>query len=142
MNCSSRLPDMGEQVNSLKHGIATNSFYAAVVDDKNNKWFLTEAGIVSFNGRNWILHDNNRKVTAKGLKNLACEVSAFGKEVYIATPVGATVATLPIDATTGATNYYTENSTILSDNVVSVAVGESPLRREIHQLPVELINAI
>jgi len=114
--------------NSLKHGIAANSFYAAVVDDNNIKWFLTEAGIVSFDGKNWILHDKNGKVATKDLKSFAYEVSSYGKEVYIATPTGATVATLPIDATTGATTYYTENSTILSDNVLSVAIGKSPLR--------------
>jgi len=117
-----------EKGNSLKHGIAANSFYAALVDDNNIKWFLTEAGIVSFDGKNWILHDKNPKITTKDLKSFAYEVSPFGKEVYIATPTGATVATLPIDATTGATTYYKENSTILSDNILSVAIGKSPLR--------------
>jgi len=117
-----------EKGNTLKHGIAANSFYAAIVDDNNIKWFLTEAGIVSFDGKNWTLRDKNRKVATKDLKSFAYEVSSFGKEIYIATPTGATVATLPIDATTGATTYYTENSTILSDNVLSVAIGKSPLR--------------
>ncbi len=113
---------------SLKHGIAAKIFYAALVDDNNVKWFLTEAGIVSFDGKNWTLRDKNRKVTTRDLKSFAFEESSFGKEVYIATPTGATVATLPIDATTGATTYYTENSTIISDNVLSVAIGKSPLR--------------
>lgn len=117
-----------EKGTSLRHGIAARNFYAALVDDNNVKWFLTEAGIVSFDGKNWTLRDKNRKVATKELKSFAFEVSSFGKEVYIATPTGATVATLPIDATTGATTYYTENSTILSDNVLSVAIGKSPLR--------------
>lgn len=117
-----------EKGTSLKHGIAARNFYAALVDDNNVKWFLTEAGIVSFDGKNWILRDKNRKVATKDLKSFAYEESPFGKEVYIATPAGATVATLPVDATTGATTYYTENSTILSDNVLAVAIGKSPLR--------------
>lgn len=117
-----------ETGNSLKHGIAANSFYAALVDDNNVKWFLTEAGVVSFDGESWILHDKNLKVTTKDLKSFAYEASSFGKEVYIATPTGATVATLPIDATTGATTYYSGNSTIVSENIFSVAIGKSPLR--------------
>ena len=54
--------------------------------------------------------------------------SSYGPELWIATPQGATVASLPVDARTGATTYHTENTTILSDNVLSVAVGKGSLR--------------
>jgi hypothetical protein len=128
VNAKVQASNNSENGNSLKHGIAAKTFYAALVDDNNVKWFLTEAGIVSFDGKNWTLHDKNRKVATKDLKSFAYAASSFGKEVYIASPLGATVATLPIDATTGATTYYSENSKIVSDNVLSVAIGKNPLR--------------
>jgi hypothetical protein len=109
-------------------GIASKTFYSAVVDDDNTKWFLTETGIVSFDGKKWSMHNKNRKVPTENLKDLAFDISSYGRELWIATPQGATVATLPVDARSGATTYYSENSTISSDNVVSVAVGKSPLR--------------
>jgi ligand-binding sensor domain-containing protein len=38
------------------------------------------------------------------------------------------VASLPIDAKTGATTYFTENAAIGSNNVKAIAIGQSPLR--------------
>jgi hypothetical protein len=109
-------------------GFTAKTFYSAVVDNDNTKWFLTEAGIVSFDGGKWSIHNRNRKVPTENLKDLAFDISSYGRELWIATPQGATVATLPVDARSGATTYYSENSTISSDNVLSVAIGKSPLR--------------
>jgi len=100
---------------SFDEGLVSRNFYSAAVDDDNTKWFLTGSGIVSFDGRKWILHNKNRKVPAENLKKLAYDFSTYGQELWIATPQGATVASLPVDARSGATTYYTENSTILSE---------------------------
>jgi ligand-binding sensor domain-containing protein len=45
-------------------GIQAKKFYSSTIDGDNVVWFLTEAGIVSFDGTKWTLHDKNRKVTA------------------------------------------------------------------------------
>ena len=113
---------------SFSEGFTAKTFYSAVVDDENTKWFLTESGIASFDGKKWVMHNRNRKVPNEKFKDLAFEVSNYGRELWIASPQGATVATLPVDARTGATTYYSENSGISSDNVLSVAIGKSPLR--------------
>jgi hypothetical protein len=104
------------------------TFFAALVDDNNTKWFLTEEGIISYDGKLWTLHDKNRKVPTNSLRGFAYEVSSKGPTVYIATPAGATVAGLPIDSATSATTFNTKNSPIKSDNIHSVALGKSPLR--------------
>lgn len=109
-------------------GIDIKCFYAAVVDSNNNKWFVTEQGIVSFNGEKWKLHYKNKKVTTLDLKDFAYEVNPNGQELWIASPKGATVASLPIDGKTGATTYHTGNAAILSNNVLQVAIGKSPMR--------------
>lgn len=113
---------------SFDESFQTKNFFSVAVDDDNTKWFLTETGIVSFDGKKWTLHNKNRKVPAENLKALVYDSSSYGPELWIATPQGATVASLPVDARTGATTYHTENTTILSDNVLSVAVGKGSLR--------------
>ena len=118
----------GVSVKSFDEGFMARNFYSVVIDDDNVKWFLTDAGIVSFNGTKWQMHNKNRKVPATGLKDFAYDVSEYGRELWLATSQGATVATIPVDARSGATTYYKGNSTILSDTVVAVAVGKGALR--------------
>jgi len=109
-------------------GIPVKMFMAAAVDGNNVKWFVTEQGIVSFDNQKWTLHGKNRKVATQELKGFAYEPTPHGQELWIASPKGATVASLPIDARTGATTYHTENTSILSNNVLRVAIGKSPMR--------------
>ncbi len=104
------------------------NFYSVVVDDDNVKWFLTEKGIVSFDDNEWKLNNENRQIPAQDAKGMAYDSSEFGMELWLASPLGATVASIPVDARSGATTYYSDNSTILSENVLSVAVGKGSLR--------------
>ncbi len=113
---------------SFDEGFHAKTFYSALVDDENTKWFLTEVGVVSFDGKKWISHNENRKLPTKNLKEFSYAFSSYGPEIWIATPQGVTVATLPLDARSGATTYHAGNTTILSDNVLSVVIGKSPLR--------------
>jgi ligand-binding sensor domain-containing protein len=109
-------------------GTLVKTFRSVVVDNDNNKWFITEQGIVSFNGDKWTLHNKNKKVPVQDLKDFALEVNPYGQELWIASPKGATVATIPVDGRTGATTYHTENTPILNNDVVQVAIGKSPMR--------------
>jgi hypothetical protein len=112
---------------SIGKGIPAKNFSSVVVDDHNIKWFITEAGIVSFNGKEWKLHNKNRKVPAQNLKDFALERTSQGMDFWIASPVGVTMATLPLGRKTDATTYHPENSSILSKNVVRVAIGKNLL---------------
>ncbi len=113
---------------SFDGAIQAKNFYSIVVDDDNVKWFLTEEGIVSFDDNEWKLNNENRQIPAQDLKAMAYDSSEFGQELWLASPMGATVASIPVDARSGATTYYSDNSTILSENVFSVAVGKGSLR--------------
>jgi len=104
------------------------NFYSLVVDDDNVKWFLTEAGIVSFDDEEWKIHKENIRIPAQDLKGMAYDSSEFGMELWFASPLGATVTTIPLDANSGATTYYEENSSIISEDVFSVTVGKGSLR--------------
>lgn len=115
-------------VQSFGEGISAKKFYSSTIDEDNTEWFLTESGIVSFDGVKWALHNKNRKVTPTGAKGMVYDFSSFGRELWLATPQGATVASLPVDARSGATTYYLDNSKIISENVLAVAVGKKELR--------------
>jgi ligand-binding sensor domain-containing protein len=114
--------------NSIETVLPAKTFSAVIVDDNNIKWFLTEAGILSFNGSEWNLHNKNSKVPTQNLNGLAYEHHPDGQELWMATPNGATVVSLPLDAKTVATTYLPEITPLLSKNVIRVAVGKSPLR--------------
>ncbi len=113
---------------SFEGDIQADTFYSLVVDDDNVKWFLCDAGIVSFDGVEWKTHNSNRKIPAQDLKSMAYDSSDFGMELWFASPLGATVTEIPVDANSGATTYYKDNSSIVSENVISVTVGRGSLR--------------
>jgi hypothetical protein len=114
--------------NEIKSGIPAKTFYSALVDNKNTKWFLTELGIVSFSGDKWTLHNENTKIGSSGLKDFAVRNNTGGNELWVVSPEGATVTTLPFDDKTEATNYHAAEGSILSNNVLKVTFGNGPLR--------------
>lgn len=112
----------------LGEGVTAKKFIASTVDGDNIVWFVTDAGVVSCDGGKWTIHNKNRKVPPVEMKAVGYDFSSYGHEIWIATPQGATVATLPVDARSGATTYYPDNSKILSENVLSLVVGKPELR--------------
>ncbi|MFY9152681.1 MAG: two-component regulator propeller domain-containing protein [Prolixibacteraceae bacterium] len=112
---------------SFNGAFQAKNFYSMTIDDDNTKWFLTDVGIVSFNGEIWNLHNLNRKIPTQKMNHFVYDFSTFGKELWIASSLGATVASLPVDAGSGATTYSSKNAAILSNNVLSIAVGKGSL---------------
>jgi ligand-binding sensor domain-containing protein len=106
-------------------GFSGRKFMAAVNDDDNETWFLTDVGIVSgiFGAV-----PKNSKIPSEVLMDFKYELSIDGPRFWIATPQGAVVASLPIDAYSDAIAYNTGNTTILSDSIFSIAIGKNNLR--------------
>ena len=98
------------------------TFRSVFVDNNDVKWFLTEAGMVSFDGTEWKLQNKNNVVPAQDLKDLVFNPSS--PEILVATPNGATSATLPINEKSQVISYTKETTPILSNNVLRVAVGK------------------
>jgi ligand-binding sensor domain-containing protein len=113
---------------SFDGAITAKIFKSVLVDDNNTKWFLTEAGIVSFDGKKWTLSDKNNSVPTQNLKDMAYQLSPEGAEVIIASPNGASVAILPINETSGVTTYNSETSPIQSNNVIKLAIGKGDIK--------------
>jgi ligand-binding sensor domain-containing protein len=114
--------------NAVKTGIASKTFYAAFVDSKNTKWFLTELGIVSFADDKWTLHNENTRIGSANLKDFAYRNNPGSSEFWVVSANGATVSTLPFNDKTEARTYRAEDASILSNNVVKVTFGNGPLR--------------
>lgn len=115
-------------VQPLGEGITAKKFYSSTIGENNTVWFLTESGIVSFDGTNWTLLNKNSQIAATGLKSLIYDLSTTGPELWLATSKGATVASLPFSATSVVTTYYPDNSKIVGENVLAIAAGKKDLR--------------
>jgi len=109
-------------------GIAAKRFFSSTVDNNNVVWFLTESGIVSYNGSNWTLHNKNPKFNGKEIKDLVYASSENKNELWMAGANGATVVASPVSAESEATTYTPENSKIVGANVKAIAVGNKGFR--------------
>ena len=86
----------------------------------NVNWFSTDVGIVSFDG--------NEHIPNHQLKGVAFVENPEGPELWIASPVGATVVRLPINDQTEAITFNPENVNILSNDVACIASGNDSIR--------------
>ena len=112
--------------NANDTGIPAKKYYSATVDNKNNIWFLTEMGIVSFNGQKWTLH--NGSMQGKDLKDIAFDISLEGTGFWIATGSGVSSLKSPFEGDSPASSYTTDNATILSNSVLKVVVGKNNVK--------------
>jgi ligand-binding sensor domain-containing protein len=108
--------------------IAAKEVNSIVVDSNNIKWFSTDVGIVSFDGINWKLHQDNNGIPNQDLRSLAYVDNPEGAELWIASPEGATVTRLPIDEQTEAVTYNPENAPLVSQDVLGIAAGSAIIR--------------
>lgn len=95
-----------------------NSIY---VDSSMTVWIGTDAGLSRLNNDGWKHYDTillNPKVN-----DIAYELTGYGKEIWVATDGGLTVASYnDLDGITGSTTYVPENSLLLGRKVASVSV--------------------
>lgn len=77
------------------------------------KYFATNRGLASFDGMNWTVYHSNPDITTQNINAIAFEENPNGKELWLGTNNGVTVASLPIDAVSGATTYTESNTETL-----------------------------
>ncbi|MGI6338318.1 MAG: ligand-binding sensor domain-containing protein [Bacteroidales bacterium] len=111
-----------------KMTVPAKNFSSLVIDDNNIKWFLTENGLVSFDGTTWTLHSETAKIGPSNIKNFTFETCAEGTKIWIASPEGAIAEYIPGQSGKEPVVYLPENSSLTSKNVMGVAVGKNALR--------------
>jgi len=109
-------------------GVSVKNVNSVIVDDGNIKWFSTDIGIVSFDGKNWKLHKDNKSLPQQNLKSLTYVLNPHGPELWIASPGGATVAPMPIDEQAEPITYGPENTPMQSQEVLGIAAGSEKIR--------------
>ncbi|HNR40863.1 MAG TPA: two-component regulator propeller domain-containing protein [Bacteroidales bacterium] len=108
-------------------GISAKKYSTVAVDEKNIKWFVTENGVVSFDGTKWKLHGSNDNLPSD-VNHLALAFSASGPELLVASSNGATVASLPPDPQKGTRVFKASDSPSMGDKVSRVAAGSNLLK--------------
>jgi ligand-binding sensor domain-containing protein len=118
-----------DQVNVTKRAfgkkIQARNFQSVTIDDSNVKWFVTESGLVSFNGKKWTLHNQNKQVPGTGINDITYVYTPSGRQIWLASSEGATLASLPVGKKNPVNTFTVDNSPLLSNNVASVAAGSN-----------------
>ncbi len=107
--------------------VQAKQFQSIIVDENNIKWFLTEAGIVSFDGKKWSLQNKNKQMTQTGIRDIEYLKTPSGRKIWLATQAGATLTSIPAGKKGPADTFTAENSPLLSNNVLSIAAGSNLL---------------
>ncbi len=108
--------------------LPARTFSSLKIDAGNTKWFLTEKGLVSFDGVNWKLHNATGKLAPENIKGFALESGNGELSFWIASPEGVIVMAIPAEGGKEPVVYKAENSSISSNNVLSVAAGKGSVR--------------
>jgi ligand-binding sensor domain-containing protein len=115
--CQDPAVKMGESITATR-------FFSSVIGTGNQVWFLTESGLVSFDGQKWSLHDQNASIPANDLNSIAFNSTATGGELLISTKKGILIAVLPISSGSKVETWLPDNSSIKGENVVSAVSGK------------------
>ena len=106
---------------SYQAGINAKKFYSVTVDGNDTKWFLTESGVVSFNGERWEQHSIGA-LQGKELRDIVFDRTSGATGFWIATSTGAlNLKTLTNDSPVAS--YTTDNAILASNNIQYVSIG-------------------
>lgn len=113
---------------STNLGIPLKIFSSVLVDEENKKWFLTESGIVSFDGEKWELHNENSKIIPSEIRGIAFQNDTQSGQIWLATENGIKMITLPVNSQSASKTYDENSAPIPSKNVAQVVVGNNHIR--------------
>ena len=108
-------------------GLSVTNVSSIYVCRDNIKWFITDQGMLSYDGAEWKIYEGYTNLPLQDLKGLTCLVDTGGAILWIASAHGATVVRQPIDSLTDAHTLNPENSDILSENVIDVVSGKNSI---------------
>jgi ligand-binding sensor domain-containing protein len=113
-----------DPIPSESESLPDNYINAIYIHPNGVKYFATGKGLASFDGMNWTVYHSNPDITIENINDIAFEETTNGQELWLGTNSGVTVASLPIDALSGATTYTESNTATLFPNSPGLA-GDS-----------------
>jgi len=120
-------PDALNSDHQSGEGLSVTNVSSIYVSKDNIKWFITDQGMLNFDGTEWKLYDEHTNLPFQDLKGVTCVVDTGGPILWIASRHGATMVRWPADSLVDALTLNPENSGILSENVIDVASGKNSI---------------
>lgn len=110
-------------INTGNSELPSNQVNSIYVDSSMTVWIGTDAGLSSMNSEGWKHFDTI--LFSQIVNDIVYERTQYGKELWIATDSGLTVASYnDIDGITSATTYVPANSGLVGSKIAAVAVDE------------------
>lgn len=107
-----------EENNSSIEGKIVKSIY---IESDGTKWFATDKGISSFDGKTWVNFNNKDGLPASAYNHIVQTQSPDGFNLWLSSNMGIVMTRSDENMLTVGTNYTTENSDLLSDTVLAIA---------------------
>ncbi len=108
-----------------KTSIAGKIVKSIYIETDGTKWFATDKGISSFDGKSWKNYDENDGLPVAGYNGLSKASSANGINLWLASTKGAVMGHWDADMLTVETTYTTGNSELLNDTVMAIALDKA-----------------
>lgn len=109
-------------INTDNSDIPSNQVNSIYIDSSNVKWVGTDLGLARFNDTTWVVYTTADHLLNNNVNDIDYERTAYGKELWIATDSGLTVAAYSVDGITSATTYIDANSGLVDNKVNKVCV--------------------
>jgi ligand-binding sensor domain-containing protein len=121
-------PDNATNVTLDSIMIQSDAINKIIIDNGGIKWFATDSGLLSYDGLQWTIYIDEPHLNTKSITDIAYERTSYGDELWFASNQGITVASYNVDAISTATTYNVDNTTLLSNTISAVGVGDSSKR--------------
>jgi hypothetical protein len=101
--------------------LPSNQVNTIYIDSSHTLWVGTDAGLSSVNNGQWKHYDTI--LFHHSVNDIVYEKTQYGKEIWVATDSGLTVAAYTdVDGITSATTYFPENSALVGHKIAAVEV--------------------
>jgi ligand-binding sensor domain-containing protein len=95
------------------------------IDPNGIKWFATDKGISSFDGKTWTNFDENDGLPIAGYNDISNEASENVINLWLASTRGAVMGHWEANLLTVENTFNTGNSELLSDTVLAIALDNA-----------------
>lgn len=113
--------------NTKYPGMVSDKITSAAVDSQHVRWFGSEGGLMSFDGKAWKSYTTADKLAHNKVSSIAYEETSYGPEIWVGTSGGISVINTKIDAVSFATPYTTKNEKypgMISDLIQSATMDK------------------
>jgi ligand-binding sensor domain-containing protein len=108
-----------------KNAIAGRMVKSVYIEANGTKWFATDKGISSFDGKTWSNFDEKDGLVPAGYNDISQAAPAGGVNLWLASTNGAMMGHWEENILTVETTFSTGNSQLLGDTVLAIALDKA-----------------